>query len=205
MKRCVIVGGAELNNYDRINSLLRKDDYVIYCDSGLNHMEHLSATPSLIIGDFDTHENPGLDIETIILPRAKDDIDTIFALKEALRRGCDEFIFVGTVGGRLDLTLANLGGLVMLHDMGIPALIICDDSELRIVGSEPVAVTDDCRFFSLLNITGIARGINITGAKFPLTNGEITTSYQYGTSNEVLPGQTATISVSEGMLLLITY
>ena len=39
--------------------------------------------------------------------------------------------------------------------------------------------------------------------KFLLDNGEIHCGYQYGTSNEVLPGQTAVVSVKEGLLLLI--
>ena len=41
MKRCVIVGGAPIGRYDRILPLLREDDYVIYCDSGLKHVEEL--------------------------------------------------------------------------------------------------------------------------------------------------------------------
>ena len=57
--------------------------------------------------------------------------------------------------------------------------------------------------YSLVNITGTARGIMETGCKFPLDNGEIRCDYQYGTSNEVLPGQTAVVSVKEGLLLLI--
>ena len=58
-------------------------------------------------------------------------------------------------------------------------------------------------YFSLLNISGTAKGITIKGAKYPLENGEITCEYQYGISNEVLPGQTAEITVTDGKLLLI--
>ena len=60
-----------------------------------------------------------------------------------------------------------------------------------------------CRFFSLLNIDGTAKHINVTGAKYPVTDGEITSEYQYGISNEVLPGETATVSVGEGKLLRV--
>ena len=59
------------------------------------------------------------------------------------------------------------------------------------------------RAFELLNITGCAKGITITGAKYPLNGGEITCEYQYGVSNEVLPGETAQVSVACGKLLLI--
>lgn len=41
MSRCVIVGGADIGNYEYIRSRLRIDDFVVYCDSGLKHMEAL--------------------------------------------------------------------------------------------------------------------------------------------------------------------
>ena len=47
------------------------------------------------------------------------------------------------------------------------------------------------------------QGITIQNAKFPLSNAEITGEYQYGISNEVLPGMTAEVTVGNGQLLLI--
>ena len=74
---------------------------------------------------------------------------------------------------------------------------------MEIVSNEPVSISNRYSFFSLLNITGCAKGITITGAKYPLVDGEISCEYQYGVSNEVLPGQVAVVSVKEGKLLLI--
>ena len=45
--------------------------------------------------------------------------------------------------------------------------------------------------------------ITISGAKYPLNDGEITSEYQYGISNEPLPGRTACVTVREGRLLLV--
>ena len=39
MRRCVIVGGADIGQYDRIRAYLREDDFYICCDSGLKHRE----------------------------------------------------------------------------------------------------------------------------------------------------------------------
>ena len=181
MRRCVIVGGAEIRTYDRVRQYFRPDDFFIYCDCGLRHQKALGAEPDLIVGDFDSHEKPETDRETIVLPVKKDDTDTVFAAKEAMRRGFDEFLLVGVSGGRLDHTLVNIYLLVMLRERGKRALLVDDYSEMELVGAEPVE----------------------TGCKFPLDNGEIHCGYQYGTSNEVLPGQTAVVSVKEGLLLLI--
>ena len=203
MRRCVIVGGAEIRTYERIRSYFRPGDFFIYCDCGLRHQAGLGAEPDLIVGDFDSHEKPETDRETIVLPVRKDDTDTVFAVKEALRRGFDEFLLTGVSGGRMDHTLVNVYLLVMLREQGKQALLLDDHSEMELIGAEPVEIPERYPFYSLVNITGTARGITETGCKFPLHDAEIRCSYQYGTSNEVLPGQTAVVSVREGNLLLI--
>ena len=203
MARCVIVGGADINNYGFIREKLRANDYVVFCDSGLKHLERLRVQPSLIVGDFDSHENPHLDVETIVLPCEKDDTDTVFAVKEALKRGFDEFLLIGVVGARLDHTLGNVSILLYLDSLGKKGYIIDDYSEMEIVSGNSVSITDEYAFFSLLNITGCAKGITITGAKYPLADAEISCEYQYGVSNEVLPGEKVVISVMCGKLLLI--
>ncbi len=203
MKRCVIVGGADIGTYPIQRALLRADDFVIYCDCGLRHAAALGRAPDLIVGDFDSHENPQLPVETIVLPCEKDDTDTVYAIKEAIRRGFDDFLLLGVVGARLDHTLGNVSILLYLQSRGLHGCISDDYSEMEIVGAKPLRIADDCAFFSLLNISGAARGITIRGAKYPLTDGEITCEYQYGVSNEVLPGGMAEVSVREGRLLLI--
>ena len=203
MSRCIIVGGADINNYDYIRTSLQSDDYVIFCDSGLKHLSALQVKPSLIVGDFDSHENPHLDTETIVLPCEKDDTDTVYAMKEAIKRGFDTFLLIGVVGGRLDHTLGNISMLLYLDSHGCKGTIIDDYSEMELISSEPAYIEDKYEFFSLLNITGCAKGITIQNAKYPLNDGEITCEYQYGVSNEVLPGKTAIVSVREGKLLLI--
>lgn len=203
MKRCVVVGGADINNYKFIREHLCADDFVIFCDSGLKHLEQLQVKPSLIVGDFDSYENPHLDVETIVLPCEKDDTDTVFAVKEAINRGFDCFLLIGVVGARLDHTLGNVSILLYLDSLGKKGYIIDDYSEMEIVSDKPVFISDDYSFFSLLNISGYAEGVSITGAKYPLAGAEISCEYQYGVSNEVLPGEVATVFVTKGKLLLI--
>ena len=203
MGRCVIVGGANINNYDFIREKLSADDYIIFCDSGLKHMENLRVQPSLIVGDFDSHENPQLDIETIVLPCEKDDTDTVYAVKEAIKRRYDNFLLIGVVGARLDHTLGNVSILLYLDSLGKKGCIIDDYSEIEIVSNGPAYIEDSYSFFSLLNISGTAKGITIENAKYPLDNAEITCVYQYGISNEVLKGHKAAIRITEGKLLLI--
>ena len=202
-KRCVIIGGADINNYDYIRTSFIKDDFFIFCDSGLKHLEGLQVMPSLIVGDFDSHENPHMDVETIVLPCEKDDTDTVYAVKEAIKRGFHDFLIIGVIGARLDHTLGNVSILLYLDSLGLKGTIIDDYSDMELVSAQPVYISDQYPYFSLLNITGRAKGITIIDAKYPLDNAEITCEYQYGISNEVLPGKQAMVSVSDGKLLLI--
>ena len=112
MKRCVIVGGADINNYGFIRDKLCADDYIVFCDSGLKHLEQLQVKPNLIVG--------------------------------------------------------NVSILLYLDSLGKKGCIIDDYSEMEIVSDKPVCISDQYAFFSLLNITGCAKGITITGAKSPL-------------------------------------
>jgi len=208
MKRCVIVGGAGINEYDRVRAALHPDDVFVFCDCGLKHMDALGVKPDLIVGDFDSHENPRMDAETIVLPREKDDTDTVFATKEMMKRGFDDFLLIGVIGARLDHTLANVSILLMLDTAGKQAKAIDDFGEIEIVSAADgrqgrAAIDDSYPYFSLLNITGEAEGITIRNAKFPLEDGRIDCDYQYAVSNEVLPGQTAEVTITKGRVLLI--
>ena len=211
--RCVIVGGAGMDDYCRARSYLKEGDYVIYCDSGLRHMEALGAEPSLIVGDWDSYTDPGLDAETITLPVIKDDTDSVFAAKEAMRRGFRDFLILGGAGGRLDHTLVNVYLLTMLHNAGCEGVLADDGSEMRLVASAIDAdgatrageadIEDSYPFFSLLAMEGPARGVSIINAKYLLNDAVIEPGYQYATSNEVLPGKMAHVTVTDGRLLLI--
>lgn len=202
-RRCVIIGGADIADYDKIRNHLGADDYVIYCDSGLNHVAALGRMPDLIVGDFDSHSNPDMDVETIVLPCEKNDTDTVFAVKEAIKRGYKRFLLAGVIGARIDHTLGNVYILEYLDELGLMGEIIDDYSELELVSREPAYIADSYAFFSLINITGTAKGVTIENAKYPLRDAEITCGYQYGVSNEVVPGKTAKVTVKEGKLLLI--
>lgn len=206
--RCVIVAGAKINNMDFVKSYLRKDDYFIFCDGALNKVQLLGYDPDLIVGDFDSYNKDNKNklfsnIESIELPTEKDDTDSVFAIKEAVKRGFKDFLIIGSIGQRLDHTLGNIAILAYLDSLKLNAVMVDDYSEISIVSDKTSFIDDSCRYFSLLNVFGEASGINIKNAKYPLSDAVITCDYQYGISNEVLPGLEAEVSVDNGRLLLI--
>ena len=202
-RRAVIVAGADIPDCAAAAALLRPDDYMIYCDSGLRHMEALGR-PDLIIGDFDSHEDPKLQTETIVLPVVKDDTDSFFAAKKAAERGFGEVLMLGCIGGRLDHTLANISAMLWLRERGVKAVASDGRSDMQIiVPGETAEVPDSYPFFSLVTIDGPAEGVRVSGAKYELDGARIESSFQYAVSNEPVPGKTARISLEKGRLLLI--
>ena len=205
MKRCVIVGGARICDYGRIKSYLRKDDFFIYCDGGLNHKDALGFEADLVTGDFDSFnlQNAPAGVELIKLPTHKDDTDVFFAAKTAVERGFDDFILIGVTGGRLDHTMCNLSVLLYLFENKKNAFAVDDYSIIKIAGSSVELIEDSFSYFSLMCINGSAKNVTIKNAEYPLDNAVIVPSYQYAISNRVLKGKTAEVTVGEGQLLLI--
>ena len=201
--RAVIIGGAPINEYSECKKYFGPDDFYIFCDSGLYHKEKLGIKPNLIIGDFDSHAKPDADCQIITLPREKDDTDTVYAAKEAANRGFDNFLFLGTVGARLDHSIANLSILFMLDELGKQAFMLDDYSVISVVTPKsPALISKKFHYFSLLNIYGRAGGITIKGAKYEIENQDIFPEYQYAVSNEV-KGDFASVTIKNGKLLLI--
>lgn len=203
MRRCVVVSGAAIGDYARPRRLLRDDDFFIFCDSGLAHRAALGVTPNLIVGDFDSHANPRLPVETIVLPCEKDDTDTMFAVKEAVRRGFEDFLLLGAIGQRLDHSLGNISALLLLDSLGLHGRIVDDYSEMEIVSRAAAFVDSAFSYFSLLSVAGPAEGVDIKHAKYPLCGARVSCDDPYCVSNQPLPGGPSEITVAQGRLLLI--
>lgn len=202
-KRCCIVGAAPINNYKRIIEYINPTDYFIFCDAGLKHRAHLGVQPNLIVGDFDSHPMENFSEETIVLPNVKDDTDTVFAAKEALKRGYNNFILIGCIGLRIDHSIGNISLLLMLHNHGATSIMVDDYCVLSIASKKTSYVDDSYPYFSLLCVDGTASGINVCDAYYNLKDASLSPDFPLGISNEPLPGKTAKITVSSGHLLLV--
>lgn len=203
MSRCVIIGSSDINNIDFVRSVLKEDDYYIFCDAGVRHKDALCVTPSLIVGDFDSADNPNLDVETIVLPCEKDDTDTFYAVKEGVKHGFTDFLLLGVVGRRLDHTLGNVSILLYLHKKGFNAQIIDDYSIMEIADENEKEIKPAYPYFSLMNVSGDVSGVTIKNAKYELSDADIMCDYQYALSNETVDGKTALVSIKNGKMLLI--
>lgn len=201
MKRCVIVSGAKIEDYQKIKSFLLPDDYFVFCDCGLLHAEKLGVSPDFVVGDFDSADKPKQTENMLVLPTVKDDTDTFAAVKLMLSKGFKDFLLLGAIGGRLDHTFGNVSALLYLQEKGAKAKIVDDYSEMFLIENTVKIERESCSYFSLISLSDKLEGVNIIGAKYPLENAEINSSFQFGISNE--PTFDTEISVSKGNALLV--
>ncbi|WP_394018840.1 thiamine diphosphokinase [Anaerococcus cruorum] len=104
MKTCYIIAGGEFDGFfDQIN----EEDMVIAADKGYIHAKNAGINPTMIIGDFDSSNQPEGDL-VIKLNPIKDYTDTKAALMVAEDWGYKNIVIYGGLGGRDSHTLANI-------------------------------------------------------------------------------------------------
>ena len=180
-------------------------DCVLCADGGWRLARRLGVKPALVIGDFDSSDEPG-DEATLRVPAEKDDSDTMLCLKRGLAMGFDDFLIVGGFGGRIDHTLANFqalhyaarrGARVEMRD-GLRWAAAVANGSLRvpadILGGGPVKL-------SVFALTDACRGVTLRGTKYALEDGALTNAFPLGLSNE-FAADMAEIAVGEGALLV---
>lgn len=211
MKRCIIISGGDLGDQKKIKLNITPDDLIVAADSGYLHALRLGITPHILLGDYDsmTLEEAGKTLtsatQVLRYQVEKDDTDTMLAVKVGLEHGCEEFILLGALGGRLDHTIANIQALKYLLDRGKKGMILAGDNTAQMLCDGSMNISTEEGFkFSLFSYSESCKGVTIEGAKYPLQDYTMTNGDPIGTSNQVQPGKTATVSVREGVLLIVT-
>lgn len=131
--------------------------------------------------------------------------DLMAAIKEGLAAGYRRFELYGTLGGRLDHTLANIQCLLYLRNRGGKGVIVGDEAVLMLIRNESITLTAERvgngKRISVFAFGGDAHGVSEKGLKYLLDNVTVKLEYPIGVSNEFI-GEDAEIEVKDGMLLI---
>jgi thiamine pyrophosphokinase len=193
MKKCVIIGANEFSG------LLPQfmADYVIGADACPEDVQ-----VDLLIGDFDTLTNIPADIETISFPSEKNESDLELAVEEAVRRGYDCFYIYGCLGGRLDHTIASISVLASISQRNMTGYLISEKEVITAVTNRKLTLNSKkTGTVSVFPVGGAAKGVTLTGLKYPLNDAELPFS-SLGLSNEFIDEE-VTIEVSNGTLIVV--
>ncbi|MDR0856092.1 MAG: thiamine diphosphokinase, partial [Clostridiales bacterium] len=173
----------------------------IAVDGGIAHFTEKNP-PFLWVGDGDSGTVP--DWYTggrITLPHEKDMTDTEAAATEAVRRGYNDLVIAGGLGGRLDHVLGNLAVLELLADMHVSAALVSDTARVRVLVAPHTATVD--RFAGYLSLYALDDSVvTLTGVKYPLKSARLPRAVTLGISNEVVTDQ-AVIELHSGTVVLL--
>ena len=210
--KIVIVSGGHIEDGFALEWLKKNTyDCMIAADSGMNFLYRNGIVPDVIAGDFDSVDDDSLDefsslpnVEMLRLNPIKDDTDTEFVIREAIRRGATSISVLGATGTRLDHVLAN----VYLLGIGLEESVSVElvDAHNRIRMTERVMEISKKEQFgdyvSILPVKGDAKGVTLKGMKYALCDADVSCFSSLGVSNEIV-AETAKISVKQGTLLVI--
>jgi len=199
MKRCFIFSAG---SFYGLRERPVSGDVVIAADAGYRVCQSLGIVPDLLLGDFDSMEQPSDFPKIHRVPVEKDDTDTMLAVKTALEWGCEEVIIYGGTGGaRLDHTLANLQALLYLRRRGARGWLHDRNFLWTVLENETLMVECPVEdgLFSVFCMGDRAEGICLEGFQYPLRDGVLTPEFPLGVSNHFCEAQ-ATVTVGQGVL-----
>lgn len=208
----VIISGGHIDDGFAIDWLEKnKYDCMIAADSGMNFLHRNGIVPDIIAGDFDSAKKESVayfqglnDVQVIKLNPVKDDTDTEFVIREAIRRGATEITVFGATGTRMDHVLANVNLLGIGLEEGVSIQLVDKHNRIRMI-SDSVEIIKKEQFgdyVSVLPVKGDAKGVTLEGMKYPLKDTDVASFSSLGVSNEI-KDDVAKISVKQGVLLVI--
>lgn len=217
MSVVVIVAGGDIDEKFTggfIEDLDESSLFIIACDKGYDACERMGIKPDILIGDFDSASDgvskraKDAGAQVIELNPVKDDTDTEAALDLAIERTTEEddiFLF-GATGTRIDHVLGNVSLLGKAHRAGRVVSMLDPHNSIQMIGpGETYIIEEDYKFGKYISVfpyMGPVKGLNMTGFKYPVTDGFIEGFSTLTVSNELVEDE-GTITIEEGLLIVI--
>lgn len=182
MRNCIIISGSPESDIDYYNNYIT-DSFIIAADSGWEKCEKLGIKYDLLIGDFDSSAKPDTDCETIVLPVRKNDTDTFYCVKEAIKRGFDNILILGGIGSRIDHTYTNILALNFCADRGVKACLLDRYNKITVLTDDTIIEKGEYLHFSLFSLFGSCEGLTTRGTQYDLTDYTLTADCPLAQSN----------------------
>lgn len=213
MKKAVIFLNGDRTDISAVKQYIDDKTLIIGVDGGTNHILKLGLKPNVVIGDFDSFEEPknvtarersdrGNLVEYIRYPRDKDFTDGELAIEYAIKKGCKEITVFGLLGSRVDHVLGNILLLLKKEYAETSIKIIEGNQEIYIIRNDAVIHGKKGDTISFMPIDGVVQSTKTSGLKYPLENYQLSIQGNRGISN-LLTKDTAAITLKKVVLLVI--
>lgn len=180
-----------------ISQLPRDVDYIIAVDGGYETLLAHGLNPDLVVGDFDSFMGD-VPHDAVRYPSEKDVTDLEIALEVARGHGATEMHVYGALGGRLDMTLSNVGLLEAYPEMRL----VTAGQTVRLFGAGQYELPrQDGHYLSL--VPWKQANVTIRGVKYPLDRHHVVSHEALTISNE-WASEVAELIVHEGKVLVLS-
>jgi len=185
-------------------------DLIIAADGGAERCRRLGIIPHILIGDLDSisaellEEYRHAGVEIIRHPCRKNATDLELALDLAASKGAEEVILLGVLGGRWDMSLANVMLAAGKRYQRIRISLFDTQCRIYIIhgGLTFTLKSVPGQTVSLIPLTADAEGVTIEGFDYPLKDSLLPFSASRGISNRLIKKE-GLITVKKGLLLCI--
>jgi len=208
----LIFANGVLDNSLELDALRQQADLLLAVDGGANHCAKFGITPDILLGDLDSIDPDILanyqkkNIALYRHPTRKNATDLELALDLAKEKGATTIWLVGALGGRWDMSLANimLAAGEKYHHQAI--FILGEDCSMQILHPEQLheIIGEAGQTISFLPLKGDVHGVILKGFEYPLTDHTIPFGSSRGISN-ILAANSATVEHTEGILLCVHF
>jgi thiamine pyrophosphokinase len=206
----MVFANGEYGVIDAYNDMFKDSDLILCADGGANYTYNLGINPDFIIGDMDSiadevreyYQRQGIKFKKY--PCSKDFTDTQLALSLAEELGADDIVMVGTLGGRLDLTMSNIYAGMEMALRGRKICHYSPDCTVYLLTDRLILEGRKGDRVSILSLSAQSHGVCEIGFVYPLHNAVIDKTNPYAVSN-IIQDNMAEISLSQGILLVFHY
>lgn len=210
--RYLIVCGGKTDKEFGLNEIKTDGiDAIIAADSGMDFLYENGVTPDIIVGDFDSATTKALEFferkgqtEIHRLNPIKDDTDTEYAIRLAIREGARSIVMLGATGSRIDHVLGNISLLGIGLESGTDISIIDTNNRIR-MADRPVTIEKSAQYgqglVSLIAVTD-DNEVSLRGFKYPVTDYSFDRFTSLGISNEIIDDH-AVIDIHRGKFIII--
>ncbi len=202
--RCYVFCSAPIEDYGYLDKYDFKKGFVICADGGYKHAKKLGIVPDLWLGDGDSLGMCEIDSkEKLVFPVKKDYTDTDLAVTEALKRGFDEILIFGALGGRLDHEFSHFCLLKKILDNGAKGFLINSKNEITMENKSFTVFPDDKKYISFFPFGGEVADFSVKGLCYEAENMTLKCNQVQASSNCFDGNKRGKISFSDGYVLVI--
>jgi len=208
--RAVIFANGRIENHTQVISHLRPNDVLIAADGGAEHCKVIGIQPHIVIGDMDSissllkKELESAGTKFITFPEDKDHTDLELALSFAHQQGANEIVLFGILGGRLDMSLANLL-LLAKDEWRNSSIYVIDGPDIAFFLGEQDSIKIEGvpgDIVSLIPLTDQVMGVSTQGLRWQLDDAVLLFGDTRSVSNEMLAAS-AEVKIEKGKLFLV--